>query len=181
MKDKKLLAILATKSNKERLISEGYTVSRLISAGYTVSELISEGYTVSRLISEGYTVSELISEGYLNDIEGWDRIPKLEKPYSKLWEEIQAKKRLHNQSDWGPSTCPTHDNICKTPMCTAGHLVNMAGSIGYELQQKYGWAGAASLIHAKSCPDLPEQNYGAIKQEWALAFIECNAELESKK
>ncbi len=70
------------------------------------------------------------------------------------------------------------DNICGTPMCTAGHLVNMAGEIGYKLKSKYGWANAAMLIHLKSNPDLPVQNFGSIPQEWALAYIEEMAERE---
>lgn len=64
-------------------------------------------------------------------------------------------------------------------MCTAGHLVNMAGEMGYKLKDKYGWAFAASMIHEKSCPHLPQQNYGGIPQEWAEAYIEEMARLEN--
>ncbi|MBX9851858.1 MAG: hypothetical protein K2X86_08875 [Cytophagaceae bacterium] len=93
---------------------------------------------------------------------------------------INNKKRTHKQLDWGPEKCPEESNVCSTEMCTAGHLVNMAGSIGYDLKDKYGWEMAATLIHKKSCPDFPIQNFGNIPQEWALAYIEEMAERESK-
>ncbi len=65
-------------------------------------------------------------------------------------------------------------------MCTAGHLVNMAGKMGYQLQKEYGWEGAASLIHRKSHPDYPEQNFGSIPQSWAISYIEMAAEFENR-
>lgn len=60
-------------------------------------------------------------------------------------------------------------------MCTAGHLVNMVGEIGYKLRAKYGWVGAANLIHAKLRPDAPAQNFGNIPQQFAMAYIEERA------
>ena len=125
-----------------------------------------------------YTLNKLSEEKKKEIKEFWDSVPKLEKPYTRLWQEIQTRKRIHNQSNWGPEKCPQEANVCGTAMCTAGHLVNMAGARGYELKQEFGWARAASIIHQKSCPDLPEQNYGSIPQEWALAYIEEMAERE---
>jgi hypothetical protein len=55
----------------------------------------------------------------------------------------------------------------------------MAGEVGYRLKEKYGWEGAAALIHYKSRPDVPPQNFGGIPQSWAMAYIEERAEEES--
>lgn len=95
---------------------------------------------------------------------------------------IQNKKRLFKQSTFGPSEKAVDDiHLCDTPMCTAGNLVNLAGEQGWEFQKKYGFSVAASLIHQKSCRDLPEQNYQSIPDKWALAYLEEMAERESKK
>ena len=108
----------------------------------------------------------------------WESIPVLDKPYSHLLSDIEAKKRIHRQSTWGPEDGCYEVNVCETPMCTAGHLVNMAGSIGYDLKKKYGWKDAATLIHIKAHPDFPLQNFGGIDQTNAMAYIEAMAEWE---
>src|SRR6185437_508506 len=105
------------------LISEGYTVARLISAGYTVARLISAGYTVARLISEGYTVADLVRAGYtvadlinagytvadlINagvseyDLEEWNSIPLLNKPYTSLLNDINNKSAFTNNQLLAP-------------------------------------------------------------------------------
>ena len=165
------------------LRSAWYSASDLRSAGYSASALISAGYSVSALIIAGYSVSDLKSVGYsasdLRSIEALEaEIPKLEKPYSRLWKEIQMKKRIHKQSDWGPEK--PSDNICGTPMCTAGHLVNMAGEAGYKLKDATSWSIAASIIHYKAHPDIPPQNFNSIPQELALAYIEQMAKYEEE-
>lgn len=105
--------------------------------------------------------------------------PVLENPYIHLLADINEKKRIHKQSTWGPEDKPTEEkNICNTPMCTAGHLVSMAGAIGWNLKNKYGWRDAATLIHIKAHPDFPTQNFGSIDQSNALAYIEAMAEWE---
>jgi hypothetical protein len=65
-------------------------------------------------------------------------------------------------------------------MCTAGHLVNMGGGMGYALKDKYGFSVAAALIHEKAHPGWPCQNFGSIPQDWALAYIEEMAGHEKK-
>jgi hypothetical protein len=102
----------------------------------------------------------------------------LEKPYTNLLADIQTKKRIHRQSTFGPEECVPERNVCGTPMCTAGHLVQMAGERGYELKKQYGWAGAANLLHYKAHPESPAQNFGTIPQDWAMAYIETMAEKE---
>lgn len=127
----------------------------------------------SALIAAGWTPSALR--------ESIGEIPVLEKPYTRLLAEIQEKKRKFKQSTWGPEMERTPEsNICKTPMCTAGHLVSMAGEAGWALKQKYGFATAALLPHDAAHPAIPSQNFGAIPDAWALAYIEEMAELESK-
>lgn len=63
-------------------------------------------------------------------------------------------------------------------MCTAGHLVNMAGEAGYRLKDRLGWVDAARLIHLRSRPDAPPQNFVNIPQAWALAYIRERASEE---
>ncbi len=103
--------------------------------------------------------------------------PLVLNPYSKMLAQISEGQRHHDQSTFGPD-CDPAANLCKTPMCTAGHLVNMAGQSGYELKKKYGWSLAATLIHERAHPGWPCQNFGAINQEWAMAYIEEMAERE---
>jgi hypothetical protein len=121
------------------------------------------------LLAAGYSASDLRAAQ-----EEWDSIPIIPKLYSTLLADIQAKRRIHKQSTFGPD-CDPKENICGTPMCTAGHLVNMAGEVGYKLKSKYDWRGAARLIHMKNRPDAPAQNFGYIPQEFAMAYIEERA------
>ena len=133
----------------------------------------------SDAIVAGYSLSDAIAAGYSEkDMREWDSIPILDKPYSRLFADIKAKKRIHRQSTWGPEDCTAETNICGTPMCTAGHLVNMAGPIGYQLKDKYGWRDAATMIHIKAHPNFPIQNFNSIDQSYALAYIEVMAEWE---
>ena len=141
----------------------------LLSAGYSVSDLRSAGYSASDLRSAGYSLSGLL-----------ERTPLVEKPYTRLLADIRAQRRLFSQKTWGPEDASTPEpNICKTAMCTAGHLVSMAGEAGWKLKKEFGFAGAAALIHAKAHPDFPCQNFGVIPDAWALAYIEEMAEHEA--
>src|SRR6266496_3602852 len=79
-------------------------------------------------------------------------VPYVKNPYTTLLNDIKSKKRLHDQSTFGPDYDPK-ENICGTPMCTAGHLVNEGGEAGYALKDEYGWEKAAALIHIKAHPD----------------------------
>jgi hypothetical protein len=96
-----------------------------------------------------------------------------------MWADIQSKKMVHNQSTFGPLELQPEANICSSAMCTAGALVQMGGAKGWALQEKFGFASAAWLIHDASHPDWPCQNFGMIPQEWALAFIETSAKREA--
>ena len=107
-----------------------------------------------------------------------EKIPVIEKPYSAIWNDVKDNKRIHDQSTFGPE-CVT--NVCGTAMCTAGHLVNLGGKAAYDLRRIVGWSNAASFVHQKSTSKhLPEQNYNAIPQEWAMAFLEENARMENE-
>jgi hypothetical protein len=159
------------------LKSLGYSASALKSAGYSASDLKSAGCRASDLISAGYSASDLKSAGYsasaLKSLE--KSIPLVDKPYSKMWSNIKSNLIKHDQITFGPDCDPT-TNLCKTAMCTAGHLVNMGGAMGYALKEKYdSFAIAASLIHYKAHPYWPCQNFGVIPQENALAYIETMA------
>ena len=108
----------------------------------------------------------------------WDSVPKVDKLYSSILDGIQSEQRKLDQSTFGPEEPPA--NICKTPMCIAGHTVNVAGVAGYALKSRYGFAVAAALIHSKSRPGVPCPRYDSYPAEWALAYIETRAEEESK-
>jgi len=110
----------------------------------------------------------------------WDLVPYVKEPYTTLLNDIKAKKRVHNQSTFGPD-CDPKENLCGTQMCTAGHLVNEAGEHGYALMRQYGWEKAAALIHIKSHPDAPTQNFGGIEQSHAIAYIEMMAAFEQRE
>ena len=159
----------------------GYSDADLRDAGYSAAELRAAGYGPAELRAAGYSDAEMRAAGY-SDAERDDMlndVPLIDKPYTRLWADIQAKRRQHQQSTWGPDEPTSEKNICKTPMCTAGHLINMAGEAGWKLKQRYGWAGAAALLHMKAHPDLPPQNFGFIPQDWALAYIETMAAKEA--
>ncbi len=165
------------------LRAAGWTLSALIAAGWTPSDLRAAGWTPSDLIAAGWTPSDLIAAGWTpSDLEQvqkeWDAIPKIPKLYTRLLSDIEAGKRKHDQSTWGPE-CDPATNLCKTPMCSAGHLVNLAGEVGYALKAKYGWPGAARMIHMKNRPDVPSQNFGSIPQAFAMAYIRERAAEEA--
>ena len=153
------------------LKAAGWTPSDLKAAGWTPSDLKAAGWTPSDLMAAGWTPSDLMAAGWTpSDLKEFEDVPVLVKPYSTMLARIEAGQILHMQSTFGPD-CDPKTNLCKTPMCTAGHLVNMAGKIGYELKRKYGWEIAAAIIHRKSRPDVPPQNFGGIPQEMAMAYI----------
>ena len=135
--------------------------------------LLASQYPVGALIAAGWTPSALRAAE-----KEWEEIPVIDKPYTRLLEQIRAGQRIHKQSVFGPD-CDPKTNLCKTPMCTAGHLVNMAGDVGYKLREKYGWEVAAGLIHRKSRPDVAPHNFGGIPQKFAMAYIEERAAEEA--
>lgn len=124
-------------------------------------------------ISAGWT------PGDLRAVEkDWASIPVLNRPYTQLLADIESGRRKHDQKTFGPESNPPK-NICGTAMCTAGHLVNMAGEVGYKLKDKYGWTVVAGMIHMKSRPDAPAPNFWPIPQELAMAYIRERAQEEA--
>jgi hypothetical protein len=106
--------------------------------------------------------------------------PLLQKPYTAFLAAINANERTFDQSSFGPKISPSAEHICGTAMCTAGHLVSMAGAQGQALKDKLGFGQAAALIHAKAHPDYPCQNFRNIPDAWGLAYIEMMAGVEAK-
>ena len=106
-------------------------------------------------------------------------IPKVEKLYSKMLAGIRDAKRKLDQSTFGPDE-DAGENLCDTPMCIAGHTVNLAGAAGYALKDRFSFEAAARLIHRASCPDTPEPLYGNYPSAWALSYIEEMARLEDE-
>lgn len=128
------------------------------------------------------TLNRLSAEKQKEVKEFWDAVPLLHKPYPTLLKDIQEKKRIHDQSTFGEiEEFDPEANVCGTNMCTAGHLVNMAGEPGYKLKDQYGWATAAAIIHQKAHPNIPHQNFSSIPQDWAIAYIEEMAKIENKQ
>jgi len=187
--DKKLLAMLSLRSasalrgagySLSDLIGAGYSASDLRGAGYSASDLRGAGYSASDLIGAGYSASDLRGAGYiLSDLIEFESIPIIDTPYTHLWNDIKSKKRIHDQTTFGKiEQYDPKANVCGTRMCTAGHLVNMAGEIGYKLKDKYSWAYAANMIHTRVHPDYMCQDFGLIPQEQAMAYIEEMAAME---
>jgi len=160
-------------------------------SAYTLNNLSADtlnnlsAYTLNNLSADtlnnlsAYTLKNLSADTLKKIQDLWDAVPLLDNPYTNLINDIKAKKRVHNQSDFGPKYDPK-ENLCGTQMCTAGHLVNMGGTMGYDLMKQYGWAKAASLIHVKTHPDMPTQNFGSISQSNAIAYIELAASFEQR-
>jgi hypothetical protein len=168
------------------LIAAGWTPGDLRAAGWTPGDLIAAGWTPGALRAAGWTPGDLIAAGWTpgdlraagwtpGDLRAFENVPAIENLYSRLLDDITAHRRVHKQSTWGPENPTPELNICKTPMCTAGHLVSMAGESGWNLKRQFGWEGAARLIHDRAHPGWPPQNYGAIPDEWALAWIRTMA------
>ena len=171
--------VLSAGFSASALRSAGFSASDVRSAGFSASGLLSAGFSASDVRSAGFSASDVLSAGFsASDVQTLeDSIPLVEKPYSRMLEQIKAGQRIHKQSTFGPD-CDPKTNLCKTPMCTAGHLVNMGGELGYALCQKYDFFVAGALIHEKAHPGIPCQDFSGIPQEWAMAYIEEMAEYE---
>jgi hypothetical protein len=105
-------------------------------------------------------------------------IPKLANPYTQILEDIHAGQREHDQTTFGPDADPG-TNLRDTPMCTAGHLINLAGDRGYSLARELGSAIAARLIHEETHPEWPCQSFENIPEDAAFAYIEEMAAREA--
>ncbi len=165
---RKLKAMLAS-----NFVSAGYSAADVRSAGYSAAALRSAGYSAADVLSAGYSAADVRSAGYsAADVQAIeDSIPLVENPYSKMLSGIRIGQRQHKQSTFGPD-CDPATNLCKTAMCTAGHLVQMGGELGYKLKDQYNFPVAARMIHYKAHPDWPCQDFGSIRQDIALAYIE---------
>ncbi len=163
---KKQMVLMATAGvTASQMLRAGCTVSQMLDAGFTMPQMLRAGCTASQMIDTGFTASQMIDAGFTAENL------KIENLYTTIHADIKTAKRKHDQSTFG-------DNICGTPMCIAGHIINVAGEVGYKLREKLSPAIAAALIHAFSHPDKPCPNFGAYPDEWALAFIEDMADYE---
>jgi hypothetical protein len=166
------LQLLEAGYTASQLLEAGITASQLLEAGYTASQLLEAGITALQLLEAGYTASQLLEAG-ITASQLLEAVPKIDKPYTTIFSDLNNGKRAHDQSSFGT-------NVCGTPMCIAGHLVNLAGEDGWVLKNKVGFSEAAALIHAASHPDKPCPNFGSYPDEWALAFIEEMAAFEAQ-
>jgi len=106
-------------------------------------------------------------------------VPKVANLYSVMLEEINSEKRKLDQSTFGPESGPVAvASLCDSPMCIAGHTINLAGAEGWKLKREVGWSMAALLIHRASRPDVGAPRYDSYPNEWALAYIEARAKEE---
>jgi hypothetical protein len=117
-----------------------------------------------------------LTRDQLSWLTGGKAIPVVPQLYSAILAGIKSEERVLKQSDFGPEQCPV--NLCETPMCIAGHTVNLAGDAGYALVRYLGFACAAALIHRASS-NAPLPRYDSYPDEWALAYIEARAKEES--
>jgi hypothetical protein len=114
-----------------------------------------------------------LSQDHQLIIELAKNAPKVDKLYSRIAADIASESRKLDQSTFGPEEPPS--NLCNTPMCIAGHTVNMAGESGYKLAHVFGFDGAARLIHIASRPEVSCPRYDSYPNEWALAYIQERA------
>ncbi|MBY0355690.1 MAG: hypothetical protein K2Q12_08190 [Rickettsiales bacterium] len=182
-------ALLAAGYSLSDLRAAGYSLSDLRAAGCSANALLAAGYSLSALLAAGYSPSALRAAGYsLSDLRAagcsantlLEEAPLLKKPYSQILADIRAKKRRFSQSTFGPKI-ENEEHLCGTAMCTAGHLINLAGEAGWALKEKYDYATAAALIHEKAHPNYPCQDFGSIPDDVALAYIETMAEIEQQE
>ena len=160
----------------EDAMAAGYSLEDAMAAGYSLREALAAGYSLREVLAAGYSLREVLAAGYsLGEVQELDdSIPAIHQPYTQMWQRINDGAIKHSQSTFGPDADPA-TNLCKTAMCTAGHLVNMGGKKGYALKDKFNFKTAAALIHYKAHPGWPCQDFGNIKQEFALAYIEIMA------
>jgi hypothetical protein len=111
----------------------------------------------------------------------WARVPAVDRLYTQILKGISEERRVLDQSTFGPDS-ESEASVCNTPMCIAGHTVNVAGSAGYELLESMrgDFGATAALIHAKSRPEAPRPRYDSYPNDWALAFIEERAAEEAE-
>ena len=101
-----------------------------------------------------------------------DDVPRLEWPYSRLWEATNGCTMNFDMSSW--------HNACDTTHCAAGWVVALAGAAGKALESRFGTPAAARLILQESCPaGWPMPNFHA-SNEAAAAFISHMAERERR-
>ena len=158
---------LAAGSSLHDALAAGYSLRSALAAGYSLPDALDAGCSLRDALAAGYSLHDALAA-----------TPKIEAPYTRMLADIREHRRIHNQGTFGPDADPAN-NLCKTQMCTAGHLVNMAGAEGYALKHKFGWHIAAALIHEKAHPGWPCQNFNSIPQAWAIAYIEEMAKREA--
>jgi hypothetical protein len=162
-----------------QMLDAGFTASQMLDADCTASQMLRAGFTAIQMLDAGFTASQMLDAGFTAS-QMLDGAPILQKPYTQLLADIEASKRKFDQSTFGPDNGVAEDHLCRTGMCTAGHLVQMAGEDGKRLKLKYGFPSAASLIHGATHPDYPCQNFGSIPDKYALAYIRKMAAVEAK-
>jgi hypothetical protein len=156
---------------KDKLMKPSIKAILAYSAGQVKLSLEAAGYPLRAALEAGYPLS---AAGYSAD-ELEALVPLVREPYTRMLANIDQ----HKQSTFGPEKMVAEDHLCKTQMCTAGNLVAMGEQAGWALRKKYGWIAAATLIHYKAHPDYPLQNFSAIPQEFAVAYIRDMAAREA--
>jgi hypothetical protein len=174
-----LSAALAAGYSLSEALAAGYSLSAARAAGYSLSAALAAGYSLSAALAAGYSLSEARAAGYSLSA-ALDETPLLENPYTQLLEALRKEERVFKQSTFGPGGYVRPENICRTPMCSAGHLVSMGGPEAWKLMEKFeDFALVGAMIHEKAHPGWPCQNFGEIPDAWALAYIEEMAEHEA--
>ena len=77
-------------------------------------------------------------------------IPIIEDIDKKILAMVTSGNNKLNMSDW---------HTCKTTHCRAGWAIHLAGDQGYDLERKFGPAGAGALIYAASRPGIKVPNF----------------------
>jgi hypothetical protein len=157
-----------------RLVAAGWKASIKDTKETCLRELVrSCGWSAKTLVQAEWSLKDLLED------KEWEKIPFVTCPYSQIFDDILTGRRKHDQNTFGPARYGGVGE-CGTPMCTAGHLISLAGNAGIDLCTKFGVEIAAVVIHSKWRPDVPAPNFGPIPIAYALAYIQERAKEEDQ-
>lgn len=109
-----------------------------------------------------------LTEANLTGANFGEEVPIIENIHQKVYEAASQEAAL-DMKNW---------HTCDTTHCRAGWVVTLAGEAGKALEDKYGTPKAASLIYAKSDPNIGKMPNFYCYNETALDDMKARAEEE---
>lgn len=111
-----------------------------------------------------------LSRADLSGVILGDDMPRIENIHQRVYEAASQEGAL-DMTRW---------HTCDTTHCRAGWVVMLAGEAGKALEEKYGTPNAASLIYAKSDPNIGMMPNFYCDNETALDDMKARAEQEAR-